>query len=180
MKVVSIVLAIGTLIILGSLITLGIKTFYPEPTSPDYSAVIKTVPYPGIAPCAVNDAACKKQLADYNAQQQAQQDEFNVQQKAYEAAMKVYNKNVFIAANIIGIVVFVAGFFLVLYAGLVSQGAPIGIMMAGLWSIIYGYARGWGSVNDPLKFFVGLVIALLVIGGSMWLMQKHAKKTAVV
>jgi hydrogenase/urease accessory protein HupE len=53
---------------------------------------------------------------------------------------------------------------------------PIGIMIAGLWSIMYGYARGWGSVDDQLKFFIGLVIAALVIGGSMWLIERHAKK----
>jgi heme/copper-type cytochrome/quinol oxidase subunit 4 len=31
-------------------------------------------------------------------------------------------------------------------------------------------------VNDQLKFFVGLVIAALVIGGSIWLVQRYAKK----
>lgn len=179
MKVVNVVLAIGTLIILGALITLGIKAFYPEPVSPDYSAVVKApVAYPAQAPCAANDAPCKKEVADYNAQQQAQQDEFNKQQQAYQDQMKVYNKNVFIAANVIGILVFISGFFLVLYGGLASLGVPIGIMMAGLWSIIYGYARGWGSIDDQLKFFVGLVIAVLVIGGSMWLMQRHERKTS--
>lgn len=48
-------------------------------------------------------------------------------------------------------------------------------MLAGLWSIIYGYAAGWGSVNDMFKFFFGLAVAIVVIGGSAWLMQRHAK-----
>ncbi len=175
MKVVNVVLAIGTLIILGALITLGIKAFYPEPVSPDYSTIVKpALPYPQ-APCAANDVQCKKELADYNAEQQAEQDAFNAAQKAYEDAMKVYNKNVFIAANIVGIVVFIAGFFTVLYGGLAGQGVPIGVMMAGLWSIIYGYMRGWGSTDDRLKFFIGLVVAVLVIGGSVWLMQRREK-----
>lgn len=173
MKVVNVVLAIGTLIILGALITLGIKAFYPEPVAPDYSTIMKPIPAYAPTPCAANDTQCKKQLADYNAQQQAQQDQFNAAQKAYDDAMKIYNRNVFIAANIIGILVFVAGFFLVLYGGLASLGAPIGIMMAGLWGIIYGYMRGWNSIDDQLKFFVGLVIAVLVIGGSIWLMQRR-------
>ncbi len=176
MKIVNIVLAIGTLIILGALTTLGIKAFYPEPPPPDYSVVAKPVaPYPA-APCAANDAPCKKELADYQAAQQAQQDAFNKAQTAYDDAMKVYNKNAFIIANIVGIVIFVAGFFTVLYGGLAGQGVPIGVMMAGLWSIIYGYGRGWGSTDDRLKFFVGLAVAALVIGGSIWLMQRRAKQ----
>lgn len=180
MKVVNIVLAIGTLIILGALITLGIKAFYPEPVSPDYSAIVKPVaPYPS-APCAANDAQCKKDLAAYNTQQQAQQDQFNAAQTVYDTAMKVYNRNVFIVANVIGIIVFVIGFLTVLYGGLAGQGAPIGIMMAGLWGIIYGYVRGWYSIDDQLKFFVGLVVAVLVIGGSIWLIQRREKRSAAV
>jgi hypothetical protein len=179
MKVVNVVLAIGTLIILGALITLGIKAFYPEPSYPDYGAAMKPMSYPPEAPCATNDVQCKKAVASYNAKQQAQQDAFQKAQRAYDDQMKVYNRNVFIAANIIGIIVFVAGFFAVLYGGLVGQGVPIGVMMAGLWSIIYGYARGWGSIDDRLKFFVGLVIAILVIGGSAWLMQRRGKRAAL-
>ncbi len=174
MKVVNIVLAIGTLIILGSLIVLGIKAFYPEPVAPDYSAYTGMAPaYPAGAPCVANDAQCKQELAAYSAQQQAQQDAFNKAQSAYEDAMKIYNRNIFIVANIVGIVVFIAGFLVVLYGGLAGDGAPIGIMMAGLWGIIYGYMRGWNSIDDRLKFFVGLVVAALVIGGSIWLIQRR-------
>jgi len=72
--------------------------------------------------------------------------------------------------------VFVVGFLLVLYADLAGNGVPIGIMMAGLWGIVYGYGRGWNSIDDQLKFFIGLVVAVIVLGGSMWLMQRHAKK----
>ena len=90
--------------------------------------------------------------------------------------MSVYNRNLFIIANIIGIIVFAIGFWLI-FGGLAlaSNAVPVGIMLAGFWSIMYGYARGWGSVDDQLKFFIGLVIAVLVIGGSMWLMQRYQK-----
>ncbi len=173
MKIVNVVLAIGTLFILGALISLGISAFYPAPVSPSYP----TMPI-GISPgpCTANDTQCEQQVAEYQAQQQSAQAAYDSANEAYTAAMGVYNRNLFIIGNIIGIIVFLIGFFLVLYAGLASQGVPIGIMMAGLWSIIYGYARGWGSVDDQLKFFIGLVIAVIVIGGSMWLMQRHAKR----
>ena len=72
-------------------------------------------------------------------------------------------------------VVFAFGFWLVFGITLASNAVPVGIMLAGIWSIMYGYMRGWGSVDDQLKFFIGLVIAVLVIGGSMWLIERYQK-----
>ncbi|HEX4104045.1 MAG TPA: hypothetical protein VHZ04_01020 [Candidatus Paceibacterota bacterium] len=172
MKTVNIILAIGTLIILGALISLGISAFYP---APQYSTMPNYPMAPAIVPCASGNAQCIQNDASSSAAYQAQMDQYNAAQDAYTNAMNTYNTNVFIIANIVGIIVFVIGFFLVLYARLAGQGVPIGIMMAGLWSIIYGYARGWGSVNDPLKFVIGLVVAVIVLGGSVWLMQRKAR-----
>jgi uncharacterized membrane protein len=109
------------------------------------------------------------------AQQQAAQDQYNNAETAYESAISIYNRNLFIVANVVGIIVFAVGFWLVFGITLASNAVPVGIMLAGLWSIMYGYMRGWGSVDDQLKFFVGLVIAVLVIGGSMWLIQRYQK-----
>lgn len=169
MKVLNVILGIATAVILGALINLGIKAFYPEPASPNYLS------YPAPVPCATADAKCQtQQTATFNQQNAQQQKE----QKAYQDAMAVYNRNLFIIANVVGIVMFALGFWLIFGAALASLGVPIGIMLAGLWSIIYGYARGWGSVDDQLKFFIGLAIAVLVIGGSMWLMARYQKKDA--
>ena len=169
MKIVNIILGVATAIILGSLINLGIKAFYPEPVSPSYPN-----PTPVAAPCAQNDTKCA-------AQQQAISDQqnnlFNQEQQTYQDQMMVYNKNLFIIANIVGVIIFAIGFWMIFATALASQSVPIGIMLAGLWGIMYGYARGWGSIDDQLKFFVGLVIALIVIGGSMWLLQRHAKQS---
>jgi uncharacterized membrane protein len=121
------------------------------------------------------DAACAQNVKQIEAKQQAAQDQFNKDQQTYQDQMNVYNKNLFIIANIIGIVMFALGFWLVFGIALASNAVPVGIMIAGLWSIMYGYIRGWGSTNDQLKFFIGLVIAVLVIGGSMWLIQRHQK-----
>ncbi|SRR5258708_3059808 len=177
MKIVNIILGLGTAIILSALINLGIKAFYPEPVAPDYNSYPKPMmaaPYP--VPCAANDKVCLKQTSDYNAQQQAQQDAFNQKQKEYTDAMRVYNRNYFIIANVIGIIVFIAGFWLVFTTAIATQSVPIGVMIAGLWSIIFGYGRGWDSIDDRLKFFVGLIVAALVIGGSVWLIQRYHER----
>ena len=167
MKAVNIILGIATAIILGALINLGIKAFYPEPVAPNYS-----VSYPVPTPCATNDLACQKQQAALTNQQQAT---LNQQEQTYADLINIYNKNLFIIANVVGVVMFALGFWLVFGVALASNAVPIGIMVAGLWSIIYGYMRGWGSVDDQLKFFIGLVIAMLVIGGSMWLIERYQK-----
>jgi heme/copper-type cytochrome/quinol oxidase subunit 4 len=175
MKMVNFVLGLATAIILAALITLGIKAFYAEPVAPTYPASEPILP--AEAPCPSNDAVCQTQNVQYEAQQAAAQAQYNADETAYEAAMQVYDRNVFIIGNVVGIIVFAVGFWLVMGMALASQAVPVGIMLAGLWSIIYGYGRGWGSVDDQLKFFIGLVVAVIVIGGSMWLMQRNAKKS---
>jgi Fe2+ transport system protein B len=176
MKMINVVLGLGTAIILGSLITLGIKAFYPEPVAPTYPVYSASAP---VVPCASGDAQCLKQNQQIELQQTTLQNQFNQEQQAYEDQTKVYDRNLFIIANIVGVIIFVVGFWLLFATSIAAQSVPIGIMIAGLWGIIYGYARGWGSVDDQLKFFIGLVIAVLVIGGSMWLVERYQKKRAV-
>ena len=173
MKIVNIILGLGTAIILGALINLGIRAFYPEPVSPDYGLMTK--PYPAyVTPCEKNNAECLAQWNEYN----VQQEEFNKKQAEYQDQMKIYNRDVFIIANIVGIVIFITGFWLIFTTAIATQSVPIGIMIAGLWSIIYGYGRGWDSIDDKLKFFVGLIVAALVIGGSVWLIKRYQMKRA--
>ncbi len=169
MKIVNVVLGIATAIILGALINLGIKAFYPEPAYPQYPVAVSPV-----MPCPAGDTACQQQNAKY----QTAQDQYQKDEQAYQDASKIYNKNLFIIANIIGILIFALGFWFIFGGIVASQGVPIGIMLAGLWSIIYGYGRGWGSVDDQLKFFIGLVIAVIMIGGSMLLIERYQKKHA--
>ncbi|MGD1003709.1 MAG: hypothetical protein ABR884_04025 [Minisyncoccia bacterium] len=172
MKIVNFVLGLATAVILAALIALGIAAFYPAPVAPSYPNTAVVAP---VAPCPSNDTACMQNNTKIEAQQQAAQDQYNNAETAYESASSVYNRNLFIIANIVGIIFFALGFWLVFGVALASNAVPVGIMLAGLWSIIYGYARGWGSVDDQLKFFVGLVIAVLIIGGSMWLIQRYQK-----
>jgi len=172
MKIVNFVLGLATAVILAALIALGIAAFYPAPVAPSYPNTAVVAP---VAPCPSNDTACMQNNTKIEAQQQAAQDQYNNAETAYESASSVYNRNLFIIANIVGIIFFALGFWLVFGVALASNAVPVGIMLAGLGGIIYGYARGWGSVDDQLKFFVGLVIAVLIIGGSMWLIQRYQK-----
>jgi hypothetical protein len=176
MKVVNFVIGLGTAIILVALITLGIQAFYPMPQPPTFP----NTPVAPIQQCANSDMQCIAQENAAAAAQAAANNQFNQEQQTYSNQIQIYNRNIFIIANIVGVIVFAIGFWLLFATSIAAQSVPIGIMIAGLCSIIYGYSRGWGSVNDQLKFFIGLVIAALVIGGSIWLVQRYAKKRGSV
>lgn len=173
--IINLVLAIGTAIILSSLIVLGIKAFHPEPVAPDYEGFTSKIPAVYIN-CEKTDFKCTAEQNKYYEEQRIQQEKFNEENRIYQGKMKPYNRDVFIIANIVGIIIFIVGFLILFNTAIVSQSVPVGIMISGFYGIIYGYARGWNSTNDQLKFFIGLVIAALVIGGSIWLMQKFYKK----
>ncbi len=176
MKIINVILGIATMLILAALINLGIKAFYPEPTPPEYFSTGK--PYMPAPECVTNDADCIAKRNAYNEEQRIEEEKRMREQQAYQDALKVYNKDFFILANVIGIIVFIIAFWLLMNASAANQSVLIGMMAAGLWSIFYGYLRGWMSVDDKIKFIVGLVVAAMVIGGSVWLLQRHQKKQA--
>ncbi len=175
MNIVKVILGVATALIMSALITLGIKAFYPEPQAPRYDELTK----PMVARefnCEKTDAACIRERDAYYVEQLRDQEMWRAESRVYEDAMKVYTKNLFIIANIVGIIIFVGAFWALTRIGSVAYSSVIGVMVAGLWSILYGYARGWGSVGDKTKFGVGLVVAALVIGGSITLLQQYMKK----
>ena len=177
MKIVNIILGIGTTIIMGSLIVLGIAAFYPSPVAPDYGTMVAPAPPPPVAtPCAAGDTACAGAMKQYQAEQQAKEDAFNQAQTMYQDAMRVYDRNLFIIGNLLGVAIFAAGFWLFFASWMSARGVPVGIMLAGLWGIMYGYGKGWGSVDDQLKFFIGLIVAVFVIGGSVWLVNRYERQ----
>lgn len=154
MKVVNFVLGLGTAIILAALITLGIKAFYPEPVAPTYPNYPVTTP---ILPCPSNDTACQQQDAQLEAQQQAQQttaqDTYNQQETAYETAQAQYDTNLFIIANIIGIIVFAFGFWLLFATEIAAQSVPIGIMIAGTLEYYLRLCARLGERQRPTQVF---------------------------
>jgi len=181
MKIINLILGLGTAIIVGSLIYLGIQTFYPAPEYPEYPGY----PYPEASRsfnCNSNDFRCLDEEQAYYDQQDRQRTdqskEYDKKVKEYDEKSEAYGRNFFIIANITGLIVFIGGFLLLFATTMANRSIPIGIMLAGMASIISGYATGWGGTDDKIKFVVGLLIAIIVIGGSMWLMQRYQRKDA--
>lgn len=154
MRAINFALAVGTLIIVGALIVLGIHAFYPPPASPSFRLA-------GVAPGTPPTPA--------------QQRQFATALDAYNARIRVYNRNVFFIANVVGVLVFVAAFLAAIYLRLSGKGILVGGMLAGFWGMLYGYGSGWGSVDDKLKFAIGLLLAVVVLGGSLWLIQRQSR-----
>src|SRR5258708_904958 len=107
MKIIHIILGLGTAIIVGALINLGIKAFHPEPISP-YENYYPKAPMmaPPDLPCAKDDTACIAKRDAYYGEQQKENDLQQAKQQDYDNAMRAYNSDLFIIANLAGIAVF--------------------------------------------------------------------------
>jgi len=87
-------------------------------------------------------------------------------EQSYDAANEKYSKKVFIITLVIGIVAIIVSVLL----QLVSVSA--GLMVGGLFLIIYGTMRYWEFSSDFLRFVIlGVVLAILI-----WLGYKKLNK----
>lgn len=141
--------------ILSTLLILGLRVFIPSLDAPqcfnDYEK------------CAIGDQAC------YDRQRQ----ECQKKQDEYFEAHKEYAGKIFIAANISGLVILLVG--IAIFAFGLGTNIAAGIILAGAFGIVYGYIWGWQGPDDVLKFGVGAVVALVVIGGGVLVNRMHAK-----
>jgi hypothetical protein len=162
MKIINTALGIGTAFVISALVALGIAAFYPAPAMPSISLGFQTA----FQQCAAGDAACGSARA--NAAKQV-----DAEQKTYREQSTIYARNLFYIANVLGALVFAAGMLLVLGGRLAGGGISVGLMFAGFWDMLYGYGRGWDGVGTKTMFFVGLLLAAIVLGGSGWLLQRR-------
>ena len=75
----------------------------------------------------------------------------------YEDVKKIYERNVFFINLILGVGIFIIGFFLTIEA--VSSG----LMGGGVIMLFYGTIRYWGNLSDIWRtVFLGISLAILV------------------
>lgn len=133
------VLRIVFMFFVGALLALfigfGIHTFYPPPELADTGGIeMKADP---------TDAEVARMAAA---------------QKAYEAANQVYSRNVSVMS--------MAGAIVLLGASLLlerrNKVMTNGILLGGLFTLVYGVGRGFVS-KDTLTLFAALTVALLIV-----------------
>lgn len=190
MKIINLVLGLGTAIILTSLVGLGVQTFYPAPEYPEYPETSYPQERQCDFNCAFNDEKCyATEDACYDEQDRLlgeqdkvygeQLDEYDRQLDAYDEKNEAYDRNYFMIANLVGLLIFLGGILLLFFSTIATRSVAIGIMVAGLASIIGGYATSWWSKpGEGLEFFVGLLVAVIVVAASMWFMHKYHQRDA--
>lgn len=153
----NIVLGGAIALILGTLLVLGLRIFFPfppVPANPDFSI------------CATGDAACIER----------EQQNYRDADAAYQAKRNADGRNIFIAANSAGFVLLLIGIACLYF--MLGVNLAVGIMLAGAFGILYGYLEGWSGTEDVIKFSVAAALALLTIGGGIWINRSRRNVNA--
>ena len=117
MKVVNFVLGLATAVILAALITLGITAFYPAPVAPSYPNTAVVAP---VVPCPSNEPRACRTTQRSRRSSRPRRISTTMRRQRTRTQMQVYDRNLFIIANIVGIVVFAVGFWLI-FGGMRSR-----------------------------------------------------------
>ncbi len=128
-------------ILLAIFVGVGISAFYPGPASPTY-------------PVELNNTG--KELTE---EQMAQQRDYDVAVKQYDLDMQPYNRNVSIVTLIAAIVFLVTSLIYEKKIKIIADG----IMLGGLFTLLYSIGRGFASQDNKYVFVVVSVGLALVI-----------------
>lgn len=142
-KILKVVYTFFLGIIIALFVGLGINTFYEGPKAPVYTA---------------EDSYPTKSVPEDDPEFIKKQAEQEKAYREYDAQSKVYNRNVSIIA-LVAAVVFLMGSLLLERRNTVIAN---GIMLGGVFTLIYSIIRG--MVSEDTKFtFIAVTIGLLVV-----------------
>ena len=140
-KILRIVYTFFLGLLLAIFVGVGINTFYEEPKEPQY-------PIQLTVPAKEDSDEQRKVEADYNRQQQE-----------YYEVFKQYNRNVSIIALAAAVLLVVAS----LAAEKRIRVMADGVMLGGLFTLVYSLIRGFAS-GDSKYTFVAAAIGLVLVG----------------
>jgi len=143
-------------VLLAVFIGVGIAAFYKAPERPEYP--IMTAP---IRPDGTQSAVDIKN-----------QREYELKSRDYQRQSEDYNKNVSIIAIVLAVALVVISLLFLEKILVLSDG----ILLGGIFALIYAIARGFGNTDEMFRFFVvsiGLLVALFV---GYWKFVKNNKK----
>jgi hypothetical protein len=138
-------------ILLALFVGFGIAAFYEEPKYPEppISLRYSTPVYPD-----TKESSVASQLkAD-----QIKQDKLN---KDFQKNLAIYNRNVSVIVLIAAIIYLIVSLTLTKHLLLISDG----LLLGGVFSLLYSIGRGFGSNDNKFQFLivsVGLVISLVL------------------
>ena len=121
-------------------IGVGINTFYEGPAEPTY-------PVPSVG----------KDKTD--AEMQKEQDLYNKESQAYRGAQKVYNRNVSVIVLLLAVVLVVTSLQYEKRSHVIANG----VMLGGLFTLVYGIIRSFMSADSKYIFVAATVGLGLVV-----------------
>jgi hypothetical protein len=142
-KILKLVYTFFVGVLLAIFVGVGINSFYPEPKYPEYPSELGYY--------------TEKPTSD----QQAKQAQFERESKDYMEVTKTYNRNVSILTLISAVILLVISVGFEKRIKLIADG----IMLGGLFTLLYSIGRGFASDNSRYVFIVvsvGLVVVLYI------------------
>ncbi|MFD1213743.1 hypothetical protein ACFQ36_17020 [Arthrobacter sp. GCM10027362] len=133
-------------IIISLFVGLGIRTFYAPPEPPQYPATQITKANP-----------TDEEIAKQQKQQEEQERAF----RAYEEQNSTYNRNVSTIALVASVILLGASLLLEKRNRVLANG----ILLGGLFTLLYSIGRGFASQDTLMTFIavtVGLAVALVL------------------
>ncbi len=180
MKFKNFILGVGIFVVYALALFQGLETFYPTPQYEDYCDI-------HAGPIGVREpASCPSVPADLQTRAEACWNskgqfiyEYDPNSCAiggycddcsidYENDLDVHSNRVFILSIIIGIIVFIAGFFLL-------STEPVGsaLMAGGIWSVFYGVVKNWRNFSNSWRFLLLFVLLIVLIWVALKFNKKH-------
>lgn len=124
---------------------LGIDAFYPSPPMPQYPIELEKV-----------ESCCEE-----TAEQREIRINFEQEIRKYEEEMKPYNRNVSIISLLASIIILVVSLTLLNKIQMIADG----ILLGGVFTIMYSIMRGVMTENSQFRFLIvtiGIVIAFIL------------------
>ena len=139
-------------VFLGLLIAIfvgvGISVFYTQPTMPNYPNQLNTYP--------------EKTLTEEQARQNDElQKQYDTEYQAWNDKMETYNRNVSIIALLFSVALVALSFVLLRKSEIIANG----VMLGGVFTLVYSLIRGFMSMNTKYSFAavtVALILAIVI------------------
>jgi len=180
MKIKSVVLGLGIIVVYMLALHQGMETFYPTPEYDDFCDV-RVGPL-GREPINCQNAPELQRKAEMCYQSKGEfVYEYDLNGCAvdgfcddcridYESALDVHSNKVFVIAVIIGIVVFVAGLFL-----LATEPVGSALMASGILSLFYGVVQNWRNFTQAWRFLLLFILLIVLIWVALRFNDKRKK-----
>lgn len=134
-------------VLFAAFVGFGIAAFYPQPKEPEYPSELKvTRPEERVSEAVFNQLKNK-------------QEKYDEEMKAFQSKMEVYNRNVALIAIVASIITLIISLTLFNKILLIADG----LLLGGVFTLIYSIIRGIASGNDKFRFILVSISFLIAI-----------------